>query len=142
MSYAPSPITRTALVVPLLACALVGCSGDKDAAGDAAVRFVQGTYVQQCELTHPDRGGAATNCDSRKNESVWPGHPTEITATEEWKGGYAVTIPDSTGAQDVFGMLKDGEQWKVANFDTVDAQDAATDNPACHALSEDDGKDC
>ena len=142
MSYAPSPITRTALVVPLLACALVGCSSDKDAAGDAAVRVGVFALLHVSALHESNRGGAATNCDSRKNESVWPGHPTEITATEDWKGGYAVTIPDSTGAQDVFGMLKDGEQWKVANFDTVDAQDAATDDPACHALSEDDGKDC
>lgn len=122
---------------------LSGCGqSDKDAVSEVAKQYVVGTEKQQCQLSHPDMGGAAQNCDSDSDEVVWANHPTTIESVTKWKDGYAVVIPDAQGIKDVLGLRKVGDSWKVAAYDTMDADDAAQKDPACWALSEEDGKDC
>lgn len=136
--------TRTAAAtgVALLALVSAGCSQESDSAAEAAQQFVSGTFIEQCNLTHPVRGGAADDCANREDRPVWPDHPTEVTAVIEWRGdGYAVTIPDKDGTADVFGMRLDGDKWKVAEFDQIEPADELTDNPACAAL-DNDGEGC
>lgn len=128
-------ITALGLGLAASALALTGCSAESDAATEAAQKFVAGTFREQCEMTHPVRGGAARDCENRADEPVWPGHPTEVTATTEWKGnGYAVVIPNAKGEREVYGMRLDGETWKVAEFDRIEPEDDLTADPACSAL--------
>lgn len=128
----------------VVALSLTGCSSASTDATEAAQSYVTATGSEQCEMNHPDMGGSATDCANAINadQQVWPGHPTDATETTEWKDGYAVTIPDTDGRKDVFGMLQVGDDWKVAAFDIIDESDEATDSPACHALSQEDGNDC
>lgn len=134
-------LNRVLVVSGLGLVALTGCSQQGDAA-EAAQQYVTGTYQSQCEMTHPSRGEAAKDCQDADTETVWPGHPTEVTETVKWGDGYAVTIPDEDGTKDVFGMLDHDGEWKVAEFDIIDAEDELTDNPACAALNQDGQETC
>lgn len=122
---------------------LAGCgNSDKEDATEVAKQYVVGTWKQQCELRHPDMESAAQNCDSDSEEVVWPNHPTDVESVTEWKDGYAVVIPGDKGFKDVMGLRKVGDSWKVAAYNTMDESDAAQKDPACWALSEEDGQDC
>lgn len=123
---------------------LAGCGqSDKDAATETAKKYVVATWKQQCQMNSPEMGGAAQNCDSDSDEVVWANHPTDVESVTEWQdGGYAVVIPDAQGVKDVMGLKKVGSEWKVVAYSTIDDEDAVQKDPACRALSEEDGQDC
>lgn len=122
---------------------LSGCGqSDKDAATEVAKQYVVGTWKQHCQLNHPDMGGSARDCDNDSEEIVWKDHPTNVESVSEWEDGYAVVIPDAKGIKDVMGLRKSGEEWKVAAYGTIDDEAAAQKDPACWALSDENGQDC
>lgn len=122
---------------------LSGCGqSDKDAATEVAKQYVVGTWKQQCQLEISENTGNSRDCSTEKDEVVWKDHPTTVESVSEWKDGYAVVIPDAKGVKDVMGLRKVGEDWKVFKYETLSQSDLAEKNPACWALSDENGQDC
>lgn len=136
-------LTGFVALAALTACGPSQQEKDKAAATDVATKFVAAPYDEKCRYEAKNStAGAIEHCmENRGKDPNGPmTMPFDVQAVEPWGEGYAVKLKGE-GLEGVFvlGIVKVGNEWKVAEDQTTSDQVAAQSGWACRVIG---GPDC